>query len=387
MTYNPNRCDLCGSDRFEVLIELSTDRALSSDRRIMPLSLRKYRCSCCGLVRQGDDRLSQSLADYYGEEYTTAPPDYEFYTDRGPVRRSALFCLWMTSAFGSHRWKAPRRCLEIGAGAGAVIAEFKARFPDLWVEGFELCKAAARQAEQRGLPVREGGAESVSVGAYDTVYSIAVIEHVPSPTRFLHAIRRALQPGGLLFLCQPTQEVPSYDVFFVDHLYHFGAAHLRGFAQKCGFREVGLVVGHEWMPNFSLHLWETAQTMETFSWCGPPAPTACAEVARTIIADMQRLDATLKRLEHAGRRVAVFGLNEVFALARAYSQLGAAPIVCGLDDKPDNPAYAGLGFPVVAPEDCRRFGVQDVILAVNKVYYPQLGKRLGALGVDVHPVL
>ena len=87
------------------------------------------------------------------------------------------------------------------------------------------------------------------------------------------------------------------------------------------------------------------------------------------------------------RRVAVFGLNEVYWLFRAYSTLGQFEVVCGLDDRPDNPEYRRLEFPVVVPEDCVGLGVQDVLLTMNKIYYDQAGERIRGLGLTPHPVL
>ena len=106
-------------------------------------------------------------------------------------------------------------------------------------------------------------------------------------------LRKRLRPGGLLYLCQPTQDVPSYDVFFVDHLHHFGTDHLRAYAGRCGFRELGFVVGHGWMPNFSLHLWQAAEPDGDFAWHGPPGSTACAGRGRACVADLAGSTGTL----------------------------------------------------------------------------------------------
>jgi SAM-dependent methyltransferase len=383
--YDPNQCDLCGETDADTLIELASNRSLLSDRRIVPITLRKKRCNRCGLVRDGNSH--DGLEHYYSDDYSVAPGDYVFFSPDGPVKRSALFCNWITTAFGHHRWKGVRRCLEVGAGSGAVLAEFKARFPDMGLEGLELCASAVREAILAGRSVRQGTVHDAAQGAYDAAYAIAVIEHVPSPTAFLRDLRSTLRPGGLLFLCQPTQEVPSYDVFFVDHLHHFGTAHMRSYSAKCGFHELGHVVGHEWMPNFSLHLWEAAEAGQAASWRGPPAQTACEEVARRTLGDMRRLNAILAASAQASRRVAVFGLNEVYALARAYSDLDSHPLVCGLEDRPDNLAYSALPFPVVKPEAARRYAIDDMLLTVNKVYYPQLARRLADCGADLHPVL
>ncbi|HEV3117240.1 MAG TPA: class I SAM-dependent methyltransferase [Gemmataceae bacterium] len=385
--YRAERCDLCGAEGAHVLAHLATGRSLRSDRKIVAGDLLKLRCRRCGLVREGHSRHGGELVDYYTNEYDVAPADYTFYLPGGPVARSTLFREWITTAFGLHRWRTIRRCLEVGAGAGALLAEFQRQFPECVFAGVELCESQAAKARQRGLNVRQGPLRESADDFYDAIYSVAVLEHVPSPTQFLQDLRLCLRPGGLLFLCQPTQDVPSYDVFFVDHLHHFGTEHLRKYARKCGFRELGFVVGQEWMPNFSLHLWQAANASTDQQWHGPSAETACAEVVGQVTADMGRLDRTLDRLAAARRRVAVFGLNEVYALARAYSGLGHFPIACGLDDRPDNPDLSGLGFPVVAPEACREHHIDDIVLAVNKVYHRQLFQRLARLGVEVHPVL
>jgi SAM-dependent methyltransferase len=359
---------------------------MRSDQVVVTRDLVKDRCLVCGLVRSRDMPDADELLAYYGEDYTVAAADYMFYAPEGPRPRSAVLCAWLSEAFGVYRWRGSKRCLEVGAGAGALLEQFARRFPDLQPEGLEL-GPEAHEAQRRGLNVRRAPVGETPEGIYDLIYSVAVVEHVPSPTQFLTDLRRRLRPGGLLYLCQPTQDVCSYDVFFVDHLHHFGTEHLRAYARKCGFRELGFVVGHELMPNFSLHLWQAHDGPGQFDWHGPPGYTACAEAARRAEADLHRLDETLRDLARRERRVGVFGVNEVFGLARAYSALGDFPLCCGLADNPAGVPRAGLNFPIVPPEACRDFGVQDVILAVNTVYHAQVRRRLEPLGVAVHPVL
>lgn len=366
---------------------------MRSDRRIINRDLEKYACGLCGLVRGGQqfdgEGLADYLADYYANEYTVSEQDTEYYfhSPLGSVSRSATFCDWMISAMGAHRFRDARRVLEIGAGSGSLMQEFIQRFPDKRFEGTELNRMAASQAAERGLTVHQGMPGSIDPGQFDLIYTVAVIEHVASPTQFLKEIWRLLRPEGQLFLCQPTQDVPSYDLFFADHLHHFGTEHIHQYALKCGFREVGMVVGHEVMPNFSLHLWRATEETAEFNWEGRPGYTTCETTARTVLADMKRLDQTLSRLAEEGRQVAVFGLNEVYWLARSYSTLGDFPVVCGLDDTPNRPEYRELGFPVVLPEWCVGLGVEDIILTMNKIYYDRAQQRLEKLGRRVHRVL
>jgi len=388
MPYDPTICDLCGCSEYSVLLDLSTGRSMSSDRKIVSRNLKKYVCERCAFVRSGDHFCDEELQDYYIHDYTlSVQSEHYFYTSQGPISRSKILCDWIISAMGEHYWRAASHCLEIGAGAGMLMQEFIKRFPDTSFEGIELNCDAAAIARVQGLPVYQGTFSNLKRQDYDVAYAVGVIEHVSSPTKFIREIRNRLKPGGWLFLCQPTQDVPSYDLFFFDHLHHFGGEHLGRYAQKCGFRERGAVVGHEWMPNFSLHLWQKIEQPDDFAWAGPPGFTTCPSTARNIVADMDRLDETLMQLEASNRSVAVFGLGEVYCLVRAYSALGNFPIVCGLEDQPNKPEFEKLGFPVLAPEDCSSLDIQDVILTMNKVYYDQASERLKRLGLCTHKVL
>ena len=388
-SYNPANCDLCGCAEYSVLLDLMTGRSMGSDRKIIGRNLKKYTCRRCGLVRSGTHFDSQELQDYYIHDYTLSiQPEHFFYTPQGPISRSKMLCDWIISAMGEYRWQEAGRCLEIGAGAGMLMQEFVRHFPGVAFEGIELSDEATTLARKQGLSVhQEDTLGNFDSWEYDIVYAIGVIEHVSSPTEFFKEIRDHLKQGGLLFLCQPTQDIPGYDLFFSDHLHHFGSEHLSRYARRCGFRELGLVVGHEWMPNFSLHLWQATKQQDDFTWTGPPGFTTCSATARNIVSDMARLDETMSKLATEQRRVAVFGLGEVYWLARAYSALGDFSIVCGMDDQPDNPGFAGLEFPVLIPENCLSLGIQDVILTMNKVYYDQARNRLKRLGLDVHTVL
>src|SRR5258708_3097043 len=299
-----------------------------------------------------------------------------------------MLCDWLVNAMGAHRWQKAARCLEIGAGSGALLQEFVGRFAGSTCEGIELNKSAGESGQQRGLTVRQCTLENFDGGPYDIIYTVAVLEHVPSPSDFLKEIRKRLRPGGWLYLCQPTQDVPSYDVFFADHISHFGSDHLHQYSRKCGFRDQGLCVGHEWMPNFSLHLWQAIEpSQDEFIWNGPPGYTTCSETAQSVLNDMTRLNRQLEQWGAQGRKVAVFGLNEVYWLARSYSVLGEFPIQFGLDDSPDKPEYSQFGFQIIKPEEALSFGIQDVILTMNKVYYEQAKRRLETLGFSVYPLL
>lgn len=366
-------CDLCGCAEHETLIRLELGRSMLSHQVVSKQDLFKVSCTHCGLCRNAKDL--GDLSAYYREQYTPAQ-DHVFYTSQGPVPRAQVFRDWMVALGGSALWSG--RVLEVGAGIGAVMQSLQERFSELALEGVEPAQSAAAQARERGLEVEACSLEEWSRGDYAVVYSIAVMEHVPSPTEFLSQIWEKLCPGGRLILVLPTQEVPSYDLFFVDHLYHFGAKHVRELARKTGFQEIGLSVGHPLMPNFAAHVFRKTRRPEQYQWDGFPGPTCCQQAARGLGRDLERLNQLLSELK--GRRVGVFGVHEAFALLRTYSDLWEAEIVCGLADSP----VEGLPFPVVAPKDAP--ALDDLLLTLNQVHYPVVKQKLAGFPAHLHEV-
>jgi SAM-dependent methyltransferase len=291
---------------------------------------------------------------------------------------------WMLAHVPDGVWQSREAGVEIGAGAGLLMRELQGRFPGKPLLGVEPNRHAAAEGRSRGFDIR---ASMDDLPAIDVVWAVAVLEHVESPTEFLRTIRSRLDEGGTLVLIQPSGDVPSYDVLFIDHLHHFARAHLAAYARKCGFDEMRSTVGHPLMPNFSLHVWRASLASDGFEWHGPPAVSHCRTAARHVLAAMARLDGLLERLETTRRRVAAFGVREVFALARSYSTLDAFPLACGFDDRPEELETVRFPFPIVRPEAAPRFGITDALLTMNTLYYEQARRRCESLGLVCHPVL
>lgn len=378
------RCDLCGDATRAALLELPRARSMRSDQVLVDLPLCKLECPRCGLVRSASSALPETLyADDYG---VGLKPDHVFHIPQGPRTRSTVFAEWMVEVGGTAPWEAARSVLEVGAGSGALANELKTRFPQAAFQCVEPGARAALAARGAfGLEVVRHLDELPGAATFDLIYAVAVLEHVQSPTGFLQGIASRLRPGGLVFLTQPTQDVPSYDLFFVDHLHHFGSGHVAQLAQKCGLRERALRVGHPLMPNFSLHVLEKLERPAPFE--PHHVSTQCRAIASGLPADMRRLDGHLAELDRSGRPWAPFGMGEVFWLALAYSDLGTRSIRVGLADDLEHPDLARLPFEVVRPEDAPTLGVREVLLTMNRVYYPRVCERIRALGMNPFELL
>jgi SAM-dependent methyltransferase len=377
-------CDLCGGRVFETVVQSERARAMRSDRMTVDEPLRKAACRRCGLVRSAVRDRDGDVDDLYRELYEGNCGEHTFHAAAGPIGRSAAIADWMLAHTPGALWEGPLAALEVGAGAGLLLRELQHRFPRKRLVGVEPGVGAAAEGRARGSDIRPS---LDGVPAADIAWAIAVLEHVPSPTSFLRRIRSCLAPGGMLMLIQPSADVPSYDVLFLDHLHHFGRAHLAAYARKCGFTEVCSTLGHPLMPNFSLHVWRADAGAEPFEWTHPPAVLHCGTSARGVLAAMKRLDRLLERLASERRRVAAFGVREVFALARAYSCLESFPLTCGFDDHPAELAPARFPFPIVPPEAAADFGVTDALLTMNTIYYRQARQRCASLDLVCHPVL
>lgn len=342
-------------------------------------------CETCGLVRDASGTVVTGA--YYEREYEVEDSDHVFHTPAGPVYRSMLLADWCEETFRSSRldvrgW----RVLEVGAGRGHLLAELARRHPDASWEGHERGAVAAADARRAGLDVVGGALDGLPEEAYDLVVAVAVLEHVPSPTAFLGQLRRRLRPTGWLLLVQPAQDVPSHDIFFVDHTFHFCRTHLRAYAAKCGFNEHVSRLGYAWMPNFSLHFWQRTEAATSWSWAGGPSAPATEAAGARLLADLARLERAATALRDAGRRFGVFGVHEAYAVVRTYSRVEEIGVTCGLDDRPDVRRREALPFPVITPEACRAAGVEDVFLTMSRVHYPWAIARLSSLGVRAHPV-
>jgi len=98
------------------------------------------------------------------------------------------------------------RLLDIGCGDGYFLRLMR----DLgWtVQGLEPDPKAAAFARASGLDIVESPLEraSLALDAFDVITMSHVIEHVLEPVTFLSVARRALSPGGILYVFTPNAE-------------------------------------------------------------------------------------------------------------------------------------------------------------------------------------
>ena len=160
-------------------------------------SLSLHRCLKCGTVFLGG----------YSDEFV--PELYSYYDKYEGLKREDVFdpiagarcedLLRWFSGFG-----AGREVLDVGCGLGQFI-EVANRCG--WkAEGLELSRGAVDFARRQGLAVRDLDFLSgeIEPNSFDLVTLFEVIEHVPSPAKFLKRAGEVVRPGGLVYLTTPN---------------------------------------------------------------------------------------------------------------------------------------------------------------------------------------
>jgi SAM-dependent methyltransferase len=359
-SYEPTRCDLCGSRDARALLQVD-GRSMTSDSRVVNLDIEKIECQRCGLVRSGRAFSAEDLAAHYASSYVLATqadvaepllPDGDEL-----VPRSQIFCEWIVDALRDAGVPEPPSLLEVGCGEGRLLRRMADHWPGARAHGLELSATAVEAARQRGLAVDVGGFEAIA-GAHDVVYAVAVLEHLPSPRAFFARAAAALSDRGVLVVSQPVQDGPSADIFFVDHFWHFAAAHVEALAATAGLVTAARV-GCAAVPTFSLHVLARGSTAAAApAW---PAAHAVRHALAWWHATFNRLDAWLDARDR--RPLAVWGVGQTFDLLLAYTKLATAEIAVGIEDNLARFPTGTRPFPVVSPDTAiRTLDDPDVLL-------------------------
>lgn len=157
-------------------------------------------CETCGLVfvNPAPDPSAQ-LA-----EYVNASGAVEYFRGLDGTRHD----MWLRHLSAIRRRKRPpATLLDVGAGLGDFVSvAVRAGYDAL---GLELNQPVVDAARELGRPVECKRLEEVS-GTYEIVHSSHTIEHVPDPAAFLEAKRRALCPGGVVYVDFPYVEPHEY---------------------------------------------------------------------------------------------------------------------------------------------------------------------------------
>jgi SAM-dependent methyltransferase len=160
---------------------------------------RLVRCTDCSLVYLRDYR--PELLESHGDDYVREQVSH--YGDRASPEQEALFrdrLVWAGQRVSG------RRALDLGCGTGAFLLHAQALG---WTaSGLDNSEVPRQLLAGHGIEVAVGDAVELldaRPAQFDLIHMNHSLEHIPRAAEALLAAKRALAPGGLLYVEVPNE--------------------------------------------------------------------------------------------------------------------------------------------------------------------------------------
>ncbi len=164
-------------------------------------------CGGCGTLYADPAPTPARLDTFYADSPSSNYWANTFFPAVAEARRSRIFRPRVERILGlmERLGRAPRRAIDVGAGAAVFLEEFRALEPDSDLRAVEPGHALAAQCRDKGFDTFAGFAEGAAAaqgwrGTADLVTSFEVIEHVAESLPFLRALGGLARPGGIVLV-------------------------------------------------------------------------------------------------------------------------------------------------------------------------------------------
>ncbi|MGE5466077.1 MAG: class I SAM-dependent methyltransferase [Ignavibacteria bacterium] len=210
------------------------------------------RCPVCGTLYQSPRPAPQAFEAFYRDSRSSNYWAETFFPAVAEARREKIFrprverLMAMCQAAGV----AVNRLIDVGAGYGILLDEWRQRAPQTELVAVEPSAALAAECRRKGLVVVEDVAEKVTshAGFADLVVCFEVLEHVYDPLHFVQTLARLVRPGGLVFVS--TLSIDGFDlqvlwdrskqIFPPHHINFLSVAGFKRLFERAGLQNVGV---------------------------------------------------------------------------------------------------------------------------------------------------
>jgi len=205
-------------------------------------------CQDCGTLFQSPRPSIAAFEEFYRQSESSKYWAEVFFPSVAEIRREKIFRPRVDRLAGlcQERGKSIERLIDVGAGYGIFLDEWRKQFPKVQALAVEPSDSLARECRQKGLEVVETIAEHV-VGhdnSADLVVCFEVLEHVYEPLNFVLTLKKMARPGGLVFVS--TLGIDGFDLQVlgdkssqISPPHHINFLSVEGFHQL--FERAGLV--------------------------------------------------------------------------------------------------------------------------------------------------
>lgn len=219
-------------------------------------------CSACGLAYIDPRPSSEQLARYYSEGYFNGAKDFFQNKDYCLERDNGIRNKDVTGyrEILNHLDVSGKKVLDVGCASGALLYLMREHGASEVVGIDSAAYPVTYGVENYGLDLRCSDLENAQLpdAYFDLVALIDVIEHVENLHRMLADLRRAVRPGGHLFIITPNYSSYSlardqWTCLYKDfeHLQYFSEQSLREV-----FRSVGIRLVKSWTESVPFKIYE-----------------------------------------------------------------------------------------------------------------------------------
>ncbi len=205
-------------------------------------------CLNCGTLYQCPRPPIEAFEAFYRDSVSSRYWAEEFFPAVAEARRGSIFRprVERLAKLCEDKNLKVNRLVDVGAGFGIFLEEWRARFPHAELLAVEPSSKLAQVCRDKGFAVVEDIVENVRGrdDFADLVVCFEVLEHVYDPVSFIRVLSRLVRPGGYVFLS--TLGVDGFDIqtlweksnsVFPPH--HINFLSVKGFG--AAFERAGLV--------------------------------------------------------------------------------------------------------------------------------------------------
>lgn len=162
-------------------------------------------CRDCGTLYQTPRPALSAFESFYRDSVSSNYWAEVFFPAVAEARREKIFRprVERLAALCEAQGLAIRRLIDVGAGYGIFLDEWRKRAPDTHLVAVEPSAALADECRVKGFEVAEDIAEQVGDGYQgfaDLVVCFEVLEHVYEPVAFVKSLMRLARPGGMVIV-------------------------------------------------------------------------------------------------------------------------------------------------------------------------------------------
>lgn len=171
-------------------------------------------CAVCGTLFQCPRPPIAAFEAFYRDSASSRYWAEVFFPAVAEVRREKIFRprVERLAALCDSRGIAVDRLIEVGAGYGIFLDEWRRRFPGVQGLAIEPSRSLARECRAKSFDVVEDVVENVR--GYDDhaglVVCFEVLEHVHDPLAFVRVLARLARPGG--YVVVSTLGADGFDI-------------------------------------------------------------------------------------------------------------------------------------------------------------------------------